>query len=389
MATNTAPIIGINRHRILTDGKGITTLVGFYGCPLRCKYCLNPHSISEDFTPEDMTVEQLIEEVACDDLYFRATGGGICFTGGEPLLHTDFIKEFKEKCPASWKIYVETSLNILPERLQTVLGIVDGFIVDIKDMNPKIYRLYTGKDNDLVISNLRYLISNNTEASIVIRIPSIPEYNNYKDLQNSYNALKSIGYDYNHFDRLTYITSREDHYTEPISRSDFKIEHERNPFLLDLAIGCAKEDGNKEVMTSGKAICSVLKGIREYISKHNGIPFNQSQCTHKGPCNGTCPKCDLELKSLVLHNVSIPLSEVEQLLDNLIVNLSEDTQRALRTTYVQPGYNWMTEGMCPRPEIYRATRGPLQGDLDTHGIEMSPLTEEERQLIHKYIIDEP
>lgn len=388
MATNTAPIIGINRHRILTDGKGITTLVGFYGCPLRCKYCLNPHSISKDFIPEEMTVEQLINEVMCDDIYFRATGGGICFTGGEPLIHTDFIKEFKEKCPTSWKIYIETSLNIPLESLQTVQSFVDGFIVDIKDMNPKIYRLYTGKDNDLVISNLRFLISNDTENSIDIRIPSIPEYNNYEDLQNSYNALKSIGYDYNQFDRLTYITSREDHYTEPISRSDFKIEHERNPFLLDLAIGCDNEDDNKEVMTSGKAICSVLKGIREYIAKHNGIPLDQSKCTHKGHCKGTCPKCELELKSLVLHNASIPLSEVEQLLDNLIANLSEDTQKALRTTYVQPGNNWMTEGMCPRPEIYRATRGPLQGDLDTHGVEMKPLSEEDKQLIQKYIIDE-
>lgn len=149
----TAPIIGINRHRILTDGKGITTLVGFYGCPLRCKYCLNPHSISKDFTPEEKTVGQLIEDVMCDDIYFRATGGGICFTGGEPLLHTEFIKDFREQCPTQWKIYIETSLNVPLENLQFVQAFVDGFIVDIKDMNPRIYSLYTGKDNKLVISN--------------------------------------------------------------------------------------------------------------------------------------------------------------------------------------------------------------------------------------------
>lgn len=390
MATTTAPIIGINRHRILTDGKGVTTLVGFYGCPLRCKYCLNPHSISKDFTPEEMTVEQLIDEVKCDDIYFRATGGGICFTGGEPLLRTEFIKEFKEKCPTQWKIYVETSLNVPTESLQSVLDFVDGFIVDIKDMNPKIYSLYTGKDNNLVISNLRHLSSNTTGVSIVIRIPSIPSYNGFFDLKHSCDVLKSIGYDANQFDRLTYITSREDHYEEPLSFSNLTDTQKADPAFLELnlVVGYGDEDDNKETMTSGKAICSVLKGIREHVAKYNGITFDQSKCTHKGHCKGTCPKCESELKSLVIQNVSIPPSEGEQFLDHLIANLSTDTQKALKTNYVQPGNNWMTEGTCPRPEIYRATRGPLQGDLDTHGIEMEPLSEEDRQLLHKYFVDE-
>ena len=178
--------------------------------------------------------------------------------------------------------------------------------------------------------------------------------------------MKSIGYDYNQFDRLTYITSRDDHYKEPISHADFYIEHEMNPFWGNLANGYSKDNVTKEVMTSGKAICTVLRGIREYVAKNNGIPFDQSKCTHKGDCKGTCPKCESELESLVLQNALIPSSEVEQFFDNLIANLSEEVQQALRTKYVQPGNNWMTEGTCSRPEIYRATRGPLQGDLDTH-----------------------
>lgn len=387
MTRITAPIIGINRHRILTDGKGVTTLVGFYGCPLRCKYCLNPHSISKDYIPTEMTVEQLIEEVKCDDIYFRATGGGICFTGGEPLLHTDFIKEFKEKCPASWKIYVETSLNVPIESLQSVSDFVDGYIVDIKDMNPKIYSLYTGKDNDLVIANLRYLSANNTGASVVIRIPSIPDYNHYKDLQNSYNILKSIGYNYNQFDRLTYITSREDHYKEPLSWPNLTSEEKMNPFILDSVSRSGVNEG-EDIITSGKATCEVLKGIRLYISKYNEIPLEESKCTHKGQCQGTCSKCESELKSIASQKVSIPPSAGEPVLDKIIANLSKEAHQALKTHYVQPGNNWMTEGMCPRPEILRATRGPLQGDLDTHGIKMKPLSEEDRKLIHKYIIDE-
>ena len=75
-----APFIGIVRHRIQTDGKGVSTLAAFHGCPLRCQYCLNPQCQREDvwrtFTPES-----LYEEVKIDQLYFLATGGGITFGG--------------------------------------------------------------------------------------------------------------------------------------------------------------------------------------------------------------------------------------------------------------------------------------------------------------------
>ena len=47
--SNLVPILGVNRHRLLIDGEGVTTLVAFHGCPLHCKYCLNPQSLSDDF----------------------------------------------------------------------------------------------------------------------------------------------------------------------------------------------------------------------------------------------------------------------------------------------------------------------------------------------------
>lgn len=46
--SNLVPILGVNRHRLLIDGEGVTTLVAFHGCPLHCKYCLNPQSLSDD-----------------------------------------------------------------------------------------------------------------------------------------------------------------------------------------------------------------------------------------------------------------------------------------------------------------------------------------------------
>ena len=128
-------IIGISRHRLTTDGEGVTTLVAFSGCPLRCKYCLNKASWDQA-NGRDYTPETLFEEVKIDQLYFLATRGGVTFGGGEPLLQVEFIKEFRGLCGNQWQILAETSLNVPLEHLQALDPILDGYIVDIKDMNP-------------------------------------------------------------------------------------------------------------------------------------------------------------------------------------------------------------------------------------------------------------
>ena len=98
------PIIGISRHRLGRDGKGVTTLVAFHGCTLHCRYCLNPQCLSPDCTCLMMTPDELIDELKIDDLYFQATGGGVCFGGGEPLLRSEFIREFRSLAPKEWRI---------------------------------------------------------------------------------------------------------------------------------------------------------------------------------------------------------------------------------------------------------------------------------------------
>lgn len=95
---NTAPLICIDRHRLTIDGEGVTTLVAFHGCPLRCKYCLNPQCLDADGVWQEVDTELLMANVEMDNLYFLAIGGGICFGGGEPLLWSSFIKEFCELC---------------------------------------------------------------------------------------------------------------------------------------------------------------------------------------------------------------------------------------------------------------------------------------------------
>lgn len=187
-----ARIFAISRHRLATDGEGVTTLVTFNGCPLRCKYCLNKTSWNDEkgrlYTPEE-----LYEAVKIDQLYFLATKGGVTFGGGEPLLQADFIKEFRALCGPQWSLVVETSLNVSEESLKAINEVVDGYIVDIKDMDPAIYKQYTGIDNALAIRNLEWLLKHREAQKIIVRVPHIPNFNTDADVQQSIATLKSMG----------------------------------------------------------------------------------------------------------------------------------------------------------------------------------------------------
>ena len=198
-------MIGISRHRLAIDGEGVTTLVAFHGCPLRCKYCLNPHSLSKDTQCIERSVEELIDEVRIDQLYFLATGGGITFGGGEPLLNSAYIKEFCQQCPKEWRISIESSLNVPRKNVEDVLPFVKEWIIDIKDMNPEIYKAYSGISNERVIENLKWIASEHPEllSGITIRLPHIPDYNTDDDRDSSQAFLETLGY--TNFDRFEYI----------------------------------------------------------------------------------------------------------------------------------------------------------------------------------------
>lgn len=205
----TAPVFGIRRHCLGSDGKGVTTLVTLKGCPLNCQYCLNGQNSLSSTPTKYMTVDELIETLKVDDLYFRSTGGGVTFGGGEPLLYHRFIEEFISKKPSHWKVNIETSLNV-PNIDPWFFKNFDLIIVDCKDMNNIIYNKYTGKDNDLVYKNLkdlqeRYsldkesyemgLITDNERAkfSIKVRVPLIKGYNTPEDQKESIRILNEMG----------------------------------------------------------------------------------------------------------------------------------------------------------------------------------------------------
>ena len=195
--TPTFPLAFFDRLRMATDGAGVTALVGAYGCPLQCKLCINPqtwHTRSDgkpDF--ERVTAAELCDRVRIDSLYYLATGGGITFGGGEPLLHSDFIMAFRRICPHDWRIYAESCLHIPEDNLRAAASVVDHFFVDIKDMNPSIYTAYTGRDNALVKSNLSLLLSLVGADRVTVRVPHIPGFNTEADVEASVTELKRMG----------------------------------------------------------------------------------------------------------------------------------------------------------------------------------------------------
>ncbi len=194
--SSTLPVFSIERHRMVTDGPGVTTLVGAFGCPLRCRYCINPHAWASGTLDKcvQMTPEQLYEKVKVDALYFLATGGGVTFGGGESLLHAPFIADFRRICGPQWHLAAETSLHVPRQNLEQVLGVLDEYIVDIKDMDGQIYEAYTGMPQSPLRENLQLLSSAVNPEQVHVRIPRIPAYNTQENIRLSLAYLRQLGF---------------------------------------------------------------------------------------------------------------------------------------------------------------------------------------------------
>lgn len=264
------PFIGISRLRLGVDGKGVTTLAAFHGCELRCKYCLNPQC----FGPADglprYTPESLFAELKKDDVYFRATGGGVTFGGGEPCLQADFIVRFREICGLDWKINVETSLNVDCALVEKLVPVVDEWIVDVKAGSHAKYLRYTGMGKQPVIDNLDYLLhaANISNERILLRIPIIPGFVDTVGAESTRRRFEIEGF--TRFDVFTYRTEPTDNESTPVNGVEF-----------------------------GKAKCQILRKLREEIAAQIGCESLPShQCNHEGDCIGTCPLCEYEVEML-------------------------------------------------------------------------------------------
>lgn len=197
------PVFAINRLRMGTDGHGVTTLVCFMGCPLNCAYCLNDRCHDRVFESDGvtpcrnimmLTPQELYNRVKIDNIYFQATGGGICFGGGEPTLYAGFIAQFRKLCGNSWKITIETALhNCSFSTIELLAPVVDQWIVDVKDMDSTIYRKYTGRQSH-VQQSLTCLKKLNIMDKVTVKVPLIHDYNTEEKVNESIEQLKRRGF---------------------------------------------------------------------------------------------------------------------------------------------------------------------------------------------------
>lgn len=205
------PVFGISRHRMGIDGKGITTLVAFMGCPLHCEYCLNSQCHAPVFENDGKSLrkgilmlspKELYDIVKKDNIYFQTTGGGICFGGGEPTMDSDYIIEFARLCPKNWKLTIETSLRCPEKNIEALSPHIDEWIVDVKDMNDVIYKNYTGMESCIAqqLKNLKKFVP---LRNITVKVPLIPNFNTKADVENSVCLLEEMGF--KNIVRINYI----------------------------------------------------------------------------------------------------------------------------------------------------------------------------------------
>lgn len=126
------------------DGPGIRFVVFMQGCPLRCQFCHNPDtwdaSKGKEYTPE-----ALMNEIVRYKSYMNYSGGGVTFTGGEPLLQADFILEVSKMCKSNGiSVTLDTSGFIYNDTVDELLKYTDLVLLDIKNYDPIVYKTITG-----------------------------------------------------------------------------------------------------------------------------------------------------------------------------------------------------------------------------------------------------
>ena len=192
-------------HFSVHDGPGIRTVVYLKGCPLRCLWCHSPESQNKEpqilHTPtvvlsgRNMTASEVLDEIINDKVFFETSGGGVTLSGGEVL----FQAEFAEALLSLLRVQdihtiVETSGMGSWESLSKLAVYANAIYYDIKIINNKKHRLYTGAGNERIICNLTKLAAAMPPGCIILRVPLIPGYNDAADEINEiYQLAQTLG----------------------------------------------------------------------------------------------------------------------------------------------------------------------------------------------------
>jgi pyruvate formate lyase activating enzyme len=133
-------------------------------------------SSAREIIGQEMTVGQVMSEVRKDIIFYDQSGGGVTFSGGEPLMQPEFLLTLLKRCRAQGiHTAVDTTCYAEPEIVQKLAEQTNLFLCDLKHMDGAVHRDFTGVDNDLILYNIRSLSDAGKE--IVIRIPVIPGFN--------------------------------------------------------------------------------------------------------------------------------------------------------------------------------------------------------------------
>ena len=173
------------RRGVTKDGPGLRTSVFLKGCPLRCVWCHNPESQSpeieravttDEVCGREMSVEEVMDEVRRDKVFYASSGGGVTLTGGEPIMQGDFAFALASAAHKDGiHVAIDTSGFAPWAAFERMLSVVDLFLYDLKCMDSKRHRELTGVDNRAILENLRRL--DDAGAKTWIRCPLAPGLN--------------------------------------------------------------------------------------------------------------------------------------------------------------------------------------------------------------------
>jgi pyruvate formate lyase activating enzyme len=187
-------IFSVKRYSI-HDGPGIRVTFFMKGCPLSCIWCHNPEGISpfpdtieqtdrvgdkEFVRKEDVgkfyTVDDILNILEKEKVFINESKGGVTFSGGEPMMQTEFLRESLKACKAAgYHTAVDTSGYSSAENFNSIIPFTDLFLFDLKHLDDVPHIEFTGVSNIRILENYRLLIKSGKD--IMLRIPVIPGMN--------------------------------------------------------------------------------------------------------------------------------------------------------------------------------------------------------------------
>jgi len=200
-------IFNIQKYSV-HDGPGIRTAVFLKGCALSCWWCSNPEGLYGIDGKErgvvnerEISVEELVQEIEKDRIFYDISGGGVTFSGGEPLGQAEFLEEVIQQCKDDrhkYHVALDTTGYAPKESFLSIAGKVDLLLYDLKLIDSEEHKKYTGVSNELILENLMLADELACEKGkrVIIRYPVVPGITdtdeNVQQIKEFMHSLKGI-----------------------------------------------------------------------------------------------------------------------------------------------------------------------------------------------------